>query len=117
VPEKRTAAQNLLEISRLYISEAEDLPEEDEESRFLEAALIPPDLLRMGDVQLEEEKERIRAWALKHNLDISDEQISELANKETFECFARQRRYLQGALQRAKMWQAQKQITRTTTTT
>jgi len=76
VPEKRSAAQNVS---------------------------IPVDLLRMGDVQCEEECERIQAWVLKHDLDISGVQILELANKETFECFARQRRYLQGALQRAKM--------------
>jgi hypothetical protein len=57
----------------------------------------------MADAQRVEESERIRSWAIKHDLDFSDEQILELANKETFECFARQRRYLQGALQRAKM--------------
>jgi hypothetical protein len=79
VPEKRSAAQNLLE-----------------------APPIPLDLLRMADLQWEEECERIRAWSLKHDLNISNEHISELANKETFECFARQRRYLQGALRRAQ---------------
>jgi hypothetical protein len=61
------------------------------------SAVIPQSLLKLGEIQLEEAKNKLRSWR-----DASEEQIEEEAGRMTFEILRPQRYYMEAALTRAK---------------